>query len=442
MKTLIFKTVFLFVALAVYQRGFSQTIGNMYDYSTLENLREEYSSTLEKFLGDKLPRYLNPEQNRKLSEVRLLFPLRGEDSKDPFCYYAYARGYAITLSIQSLKFLDDLCLAYAWLTNKGYSVETVTDYVAMIRYKNPGQFAGGRYPPPLEALGIPRNAKNDPKTRNLALGMFLSAKVFILCHELGHIFYQHPGNKAVSTSVSRYHEEEADRFALSILKEIPVIPMGALLYFQVFSHWDWDSSDSTHPLNSSRLMDIGNQLTTSASDFARNPDTRKVSSVEKAVVHDLAQGFRQLAEMLADEDVQKAVFLAAKDRDPSTLKPRKKGQIQDMPGASSGLFSGYFQGQFIRYVYGQKESLPVAVYLEPQGNTFSGMFNFGLGDGLITDGWRSGNALRFRWSWAGITGKGVLYAENGGKRLKGTWGYNSRGGSSDKDGGEWVLYQE
>lgn len=423
----------------------AQSIGNMYDYSTLQSLKGEYAATLEKFMKNKLPRYLTAEQQRKLSNVQIDFPLRGNGSyADPFCYYAYASSRSITISIQSLKFLEDLCLAFAWLSNNNYSIETVTDYVAMIRYKKPNEFSGGRYPRPLDALGIPAGAKRDPATRDLALALFLSGQVFILCHELGHIYYQHPGNLGGSKTESRYNEANADRFSLSIMKEIPVLPMGALLYFQLYSHWDWDREEttSTHPLNANRLMNIGDYLMANASSYARDLDTRVVSSVEKAKVHSLAKGFKSLAALLSKKELQQSILLAARDRDPSTLKPRKNGGLQAMPKTPEGSFSGYYQGSFIKYdIHGVKEPpLTVVVHLQARGEIITGQFNFGLGDGLITNGWRKGNTLYFNWRWGGAYGSGVLNLSNEGKKLSGTWGYNVRGKSYNSGGGEWLLY--
>ena len=84
----------------------------------------------------------------------------------------------------SLKFLDDLCTAYAWLQIKGYSLETVSEYTAILKYGRPppGGFPPharnvhdrqqdtparrraddrDRYCRPLKALHIPENALDE-----------------------------------------------------------------------------------------------------------------------------------------------------------------------------------------------------------------------------------------------------------------------------------------
>ena len=75
----------------------------------------------------------------------------------------------MTTPVFSLLFVEDLCTAYAWLYQKAYSLETIDEYVTMLRHKSAAEFSGGQYLPPLPALGIPSNAYDDPKAGRLEL---------------------------------------------------------------------------------------------------------------------------------------------------------------------------------------------------------------------------------------------------------------------------------
>src|SRR3546814_15677356 len=81
----------------------------------------------------------------------------------------------------SLKFFDDLAVAFAWLNRNGYSPETVLEYVGMLKYGREGDF--GRWPQPLRSLRIPDDALTDPAVDSLAQNIFTSGVIFVLLHE-------------------------------------------------------------------------------------------------------------------------------------------------------------------------------------------------------------------------------------------------------------------
>ena len=69
-------------------------------------------------------------------------------------YYSGQRGGRsfVAMPVLSLMFLEDLCTAYALLHLKGYSLETIDEYVTMLRYKKAADFPDGRYPPTLKGF--------------------------------------------------------------------------------------------------------------------------------------------------------------------------------------------------------------------------------------------------------------------------------------------------
>ena len=66
------------------------------------------------------------------------------------------------MSVLSIRFLADVAVAYAWLNARGYTMESVTDYISMLKYQDPARF-GGRYPSPSTALRIPAKAADEPR---------------------------------------------------------------------------------------------------------------------------------------------------------------------------------------------------------------------------------------------------------------------------------------
>jgi Peptidase U49 len=127
----------------------------------------------------------------------------------------------------------------------GYGLETISEYTAILRY---GRAPAGGFPAPLEALGIPRNALDNTDVNELALGHFVTARTFILLHEMGHILQAR--SKSISADPIQ-NEERADRFAATVMKRTPLRPLGMLVYFLADAHWSsYPASESdTHPLS-------------------------------------------------------------------------------------------------------------------------------------------------------------------------------------------------
>ncbi len=415
----------------------AQGMDNMYDEQTLRYWQKRYNLSMNRILNEGVVPFLTGEQRQKLAAVSMQIPLRGRLAKDPFGFYAYANN--IVLSTQSLKFLDDLCIAYAWYHYNNHPIANITDYVAMLRYQSPNRFPGQKYPTPFVALGVPENALSNKKVDELSLRLFNSARAFILCHELGHIFYRHPGNKQVASAVSIKNEKQADSFAVSVLKKVPNIPVGAAFFFQLYSHWDWDGEETTHPLSSSRLTSLANAIRANRIYFAKDPANGLVSSSAVSVIDGISADLQRIATLLMDEELQKSIIIAAQSREVWTLNPvaSKRGSGHTIP--SHSLFVGNFSGKYFRHVQGSVEDLSVVVYLKAVGKMLNGTFNFGIGEGVITNGYVAGDKLFYDWKFAGRTGKGVFHTKDGGRTLTGTWGYTWRGKSYDSGGGEWSL---
>lgn len=155
----------------------AKDLSGLYDPATLSYWQTRYPVSTRKIFDQVILPVLAVEEKQRLSGVQLDFPLHAEgDSKgQPLAFYRPVDQSRVVMPIFSLKFLDDLCTAYAWLQVKGYSLETISDYTAMLKYKD---FPAGRYPQPLKALHIPDDALKDKEVDELALGLRHSQNLY------------------------------------------------------------------------------------------------------------------------------------------------------------------------------------------------------------------------------------------------------------------------
>jgi Peptidase U49 len=378
-------------------------ISSLYDRSSLEYWGERYKRSTNKILDELIwPALLSKEQHNLGSRPVLDFPLYAEGSarQHPLNFYALPNRNTIIFPVFSLKFLDDLCTAYAWLQVKGYGLETVSEYTAILFFGNPPP---GGFPQPLKALGIPEDALKDPKVDELALGHFVTARTFILLHEMGHLLYDH---NATSSDESIRNEQQADRFAGEVMQRTPLPPLGMLIWFLADAHWTgFPPQRGTHPLSGERVVALA--------DHIENPG--------------LANELRRLGkEFLDDPDIRAGFVATGKAGDLAALAPRRPGQLprrkhESKPGASGALFSGVYRGEFVQFGEAP-DPMAIELILERRGDQITGRYSFGLGLGAIREGRVVENRLYFDWEWAGNYGQGVLEERDDGS-FTGTWGY-------------------
>jgi hypothetical protein len=148
---------------------------------------------------------IQPEKANALRDVEFDFPL-GVPRQEPMSFFSH--DHKITMSVNSIRFWQDIVTAETWLRSHGYSLETVSDYFLVLKYR---KYAGSP-PAPLKALCIPPEATEDNRQE---VGATMARMVnFITLHELGHIYLHH--NTDVSTlAESREREIAADQFALN-----------------------------------------------------------------------------------------------------------------------------------------------------------------------------------------------------------------------------------
>ena len=308
-------------------------VGRLYEEKKLVQEKSRLENVVRQIWTKAYLPALTPEEKRRLATVQLEFPLIGR-ARSPIDFSANAEKNTLSLSIVSLLFFEDLSIAYAWLWANGYSLSTIDEYVAMLKYRKPSVFAGKRYPLPLPALHIPTNALTNAKVDALSLRFRNTAFAFILGHELGHIYHQHPLG-GITLQQARDNEIAADYFALELLRRTSTIPMGATLFFQASAYWfphrgdypneqEWQTylkEEAEHPLTTDRLRTLAKRMQAAAADFTRN-EPHKSFGLE--AVQFIARGITQIASILEDTDLQILMAKKAAQTEPRSILPRRE----------------------------------------------------------------------------------------------------------------------
>jgi hypothetical protein len=402
MKRLAFGLMTLFLGyLAHTPLVAASDLAQVYDRSALDYWGGRYKHSTSKILNEVIWPALMSEEKRRLGGKPLLeFPLfaEGEARGHPLAFYVPVSGDRIVFPVFSLKFLDDLCTAYAWLQINNYSLETVSEYTAILKY---GEAPPGGFPPPLKALHIPEKAVSNPRVDELALGHFVTARTFLLLHGMGHILY---GHRARTFAESVRNERQADRFAATVMQRTPLPPLGVLIFFLADAHWsDFPAIGSdTHPLSGERVRALAG--------YVDHPG--------------LAQGLRELGTFLDNPDIRAGFVATGKAGDLAALVPRRsrelaRREVGPSEGGGTALFDGVYGGEFVQFL--EPGPMPMEFVLERRGERVRGRYTFGLGFGTIK-GKVVDRRLYYDWEWAGNYGKGVLEdRDNGG--FTGSWGY-------------------
>ena len=423
-------------------RGSDRDYGSMYDDQLLQDKQAGYREVVLWNLNQVFLPKLTVEERRRLQGLDVQFPLRGPE-RQLFEYFATAPA-KVVLPVMSIRFLADLSVAYAWLQSQGYTLETVTDYVSMLKYQPPARF-GGRYPDPRAALQIPPNAVDDPRV-DLISGKILNESLsFILLHEVGHILYRHPGyGPGVPRERARENEDQADRFALEVLRRVGQPIDGLLFWFLSAAHFvphraDFGSDaeyqahlrSDTHPLTSERMRRLSEYLRTHAGDYGRlQANPARAAEVIRGTA---AAIDAEVVPVLADPDQQRLMAMKGQRVSLETLAPRRPGETMPAPSPALGTGVQSFDGVFDGRLSDRTGALPARTILRRQGDRVTGIYSYGVGQGEIT-GIVEGDTLVFVWQSGGARGRARVRAGPGGVEFEGTWGF----GDAATGGGVWT----
>jgi hypothetical protein len=231
----------------------------MYREPTLERARERYEQRIAGLYERAIRAHLPAEARDSLAGVRFELRLAVPDERPvDFSAPVDPDHSVIVLRVQSLRLLEDLATAYAWLTVHGYSFSGVDEYTALLAEHAPEAFPGERYPTPLESLGIPRNAAANLEIDEISVELRNSAYAFVLVRALGLLHLQRANLPQASL------EESADAFALDVLERADITRAGAILVLRAQAGGRTDDR-----LAALRHLRIARQLDASLSE----PDT-------------------------------------------------------------------------------------------------------------------------------------------------------------------------
>ena len=157
----------------------------IYSKQQLAGDKDRYAQRFQFLLQKGLWDFMTPEEQRALQSVVVRHPMRGNNPLTVKSFVLNGKPI-VQAPVMSLKFIEDLSVAYAWRYNNNYSLEPIDEYLVMLKHRPAEEFPGGRMPDPMAALGVPPKIwERDPQVDDLALRFRNTAWAFILAHELG-----------------------------------------------------------------------------------------------------------------------------------------------------------------------------------------------------------------------------------------------------------------
>jgi hypothetical protein len=305
-------------------------LSEMYTRAALEKDAKRLEAAVRKIYELGIKPTLTKAERDQLGDVTFHFPMPKPDD-DPLNFYAFRSedGTAVVvMPVLSLKALEDMTTAYAWVQVKGFRHSTIDLYYAMLRHRPPAKFPDGRYIDVLTALGIPETAYQEPGVDKLSLSLRNEAFAFILTHELGHVLFRHKGYNQITKAQARADEAQSDRFALDVLARSATPPLGAVFYFQAqvyrFQHrgefasaaaWDdYLMTVATHPMTVERIKAMADHI---SGPLAQSRGR------EKVVWMGIGLQLGQVAQFLRDPDLQRCIARVAAEAPFEVLKPAK-----------------------------------------------------------------------------------------------------------------------
>jgi len=261
-------------------RGAGAGYAGMYGTEGLESGYQMYHNDLYRLWIDDLRIHFTIPETIAAADIRFQMPLVG-DEKFPLDYYSDPDERVVIIPVLTVRFFRDLAVAEAWFDRRGCDTSVVLDYVDIIASRAPSEFAGGRYPNPIEALGIPEKAFKNRRVQAVADEYLRTALTFIMGHEFGHALAEHSGLGDVTAGRALAQEMEADGFALNMMTRIPRLPTGLPLFFRAASRFirppadfasaaDYESylqGNVTDPLSGERMSALAEAIRANAAKF-------------------------------------------------------------------------------------------------------------------------------------------------------------------------------
>jgi hypothetical protein len=293
-------TICAFFSLVIPHYALGKDLSSMYGERALSSWKERYSENINWNFEHVIKQALTPQEREFLENVNLEFPLIG-NAREPFEYYAKVEYSAkiknlrrsVVVPIFSIKFLDDLAIAGAWLAVRGFGFpsEVIREYVAMLKYKKASEFPTGNYSPPLKALHIPETPLDDPTVDDIAQKIVKLSIVYVICRELGHLYLNRHLRPPATMKENIDEAIRSDTFAMEILRRIGTPPILTYL-FNALVVWVPNRSDfsdeksyekylglAPNPLTPERLNHLADLMVRGQSEYARGQTNRHAAEI-------------------------------------------------------------------------------------------------------------------------------------------------------------------
>ncbi len=226
---------------------------DLYPLKKLQHVQKVYGNNIRGVLYEDIHHYLLPNERRSLSKVKLSVPLYSSDA-GIFDFQMNLQTGEMTIPALSVKFFDDMALAFAWYEHKQMDKAKIIEYVARLYAQQ------GYMQPPLVALGVPEQAwKLSDYVDDVSQKILKSGLAYLFLHELGHWHYQHAPYDSISNRQAQAQEMQSDLMALEVMGRMRTIPYGIVTWFLVTGLLQ-DNNPTTHPLSADRLYAIADKI--------------------------------------------------------------------------------------------------------------------------------------------------------------------------------------
>ncbi len=249
----------------------------LYPPDQLIKAQETYIKSIQTLLFQDIRPYLSINEWQTLSKTKVNLPLQS-NKYDLFNYSTNLTSGKIIIPTLSIKFFDDLSVAFSWYEHYQLDKREIINYITKIYESNHPPI------PPLLALGIPENAREINVIVNTdAQKTLKSALIFLILHNLGHCHFHHTQYSIISNQRIQLQEKQADEFALEVMARMHILPQGMVHWFTVTALLA-NQHTVKHPISPDRLYDIAKWLKSNSKKFFHaksetHPATNEVQAV-------------------------------------------------------------------------------------------------------------------------------------------------------------------
>lgn len=299
----------LFVLSAVMGAAAPAGATGIYSEAVLKRDAPRLKRAVSRIYNEGLRPTFTARETAGIGRATFQFPLPRPDDAVLNFYAGYVGGKpTVVLPLQSLKLVEDLTTAFAWLYVTKQPFDPLDLYFAMLQRKPHEDLGRPGQRDILTLLGAPKNVLKNKAVDRLSLSLRNEAFAFIVAHELGHILFKHQGLAGITPAQARADEVESDTFALDVLARSGTPPLGAVLFFQaqIFSlphrgehktQQAWQTyldTASTHPLSVERIDAMAKMVSGPLADKR---------TTERGIWVDIGRQLRGVNAILADVEL-------------------------------------------------------------------------------------------------------------------------------------------